>query len=190
MLVIPRACATASPWHCEISLTVGNSIENEARVFCRCGYAIKEDALLDKPCTLCMRLYGCYHAHMNVLSIAACTAVVTQSQPITEISPHMLPEPLALGLVVFTLSVLRLLILLASAIPLAMTMRIHMGSRLEPTRVMLSCFTLQGHTQEPCRWAISSRVPISTRTILSGTDMADICHLQSAQLGIITGSTD
>lgn len=96
-----------------------------------------------------------------------------------EISPQTLPLLLALGLVVLTLLVLRLLILLASAIPLAMTMRIHMGSRVGPTRVMLSCFTLQGHTQEPCKWAMSWRVPISIRTIFKGTDKLDVCHLQS-----------
>lgn len=100
------------------------------------------------------------------------------SQAFTEISPQTLPVLLALVDALEVL-VLRLLILLASAIPLAMTMRTHMGSRLGPTRVMLSCFTLQGHTQEPCKWAISSRVPTSTSTIFRGTDRAAICHLQS-----------
>ena len=68
---------------------------------------------------------------------------------IVDTSPHTLVLPLCLP-IVLALLVLRLLILLASAMPLAMTMRIHIGSRMGPTRVMLSCFTLQGHTQLPC----------------------------------------
>lgn len=67
----------------------------------------------------------------------------------TDTSPQTLVLPLFLP-IVLALLVLRLVNRLASAMPLAMTMRIHMGSLIGPTRVMLSCFTLQGHTQLPC----------------------------------------
>ena len=73
----------------------------------------------------------------------------TAYQAIVDTSPHTLVLPLFLP-IVFALLVLRRVILLASAMPLAMTMRTHMGSRIGPSRVMLSCFTLQGHTQLPC----------------------------------------
>ena len=100
-------------------------------------------------------------------------------QAITEIKPQTLPLLLALPLVLALLFVLRLLTLLASAMPLAMTMRVHVGSLSGPVMVILSCLQLQGHTHEPCKWAISSRVPICIRTIFRGTDNGDICHLYS-----------
>lgn len=73
----------------------------------------------------------------------------TAFQAIVDTSPQTLVLPPFLP-IVLALLVLRLLILLASAMPLAMTMRIHIGSLIGPTRVMLSCFTLHGQTQLPC----------------------------------------
>ena len=110
---------------------------------------------------------------------------MTSPQAMTEIKPQTLPLLLALPLVLALLFVLRLLTLLASAMPLAMTMRIHVGSLRGPVMVMLSCLQLQGHTHEPCKWAISSRVPICLRTIFRGTDNGDICHLHS-RLDLVT----
>ena len=65
-----------------------------------------------------------------------CISCEQANQAVTDNNPHTLPLLLALGLVVLTLLVLRRLNLLASDMPLAITMRIHMGSRISPTKVM------------------------------------------------------